>query len=88
MSVKEMTDLLTAQSVSYHRHPKISYDEFKEVQNEHFRHLDRVGGELLKGFREHLWVAQGRLRQRRQLYRNGALFLIGISVLDYVILTM
>ena len=69
-------------------HPKISYAEFKEVQDEHFQHLDRVAAELVKGYRELLWVTQGRERQRRQLYRNCTLFLIGISVVDFAILSM
>ena len=74
--------------LTLHRHPKIAYSEFKEVQQEHFAHLDRIGTEFLKGFREQLWVIQGRHRQRRSLYRNCTLFLIGISIVDYAILAL
>jgi hypothetical protein len=70
------------------RHPKISYSEFKEVQQEHLQHLDNIGSEFIKGFREVLWVKQGRHRQRRQLYRDCTLFLMGVTILDVVILSL
>jgi hypothetical protein len=65
--------------------PKISLPEFREVQQEHFAHLDRVGSEILKSFREDLWVAQGKGRQDRELVRDCLLFLTAVSVIDYLI---
>jgi hypothetical protein len=67
-------------------HPKISLSEFREVQKVHFAHLDRVGAEYLKSFREDLWVAQGKGRQNRELMRDCAAFLAVVSILDYGII--
>lgn len=36
---------------------KISLPEFREVQQVHFTHLDRVGQEIVKSFREDLYFA-------------------------------
>lgn len=66
--------------------PKISLPEFREVQQEHFTHLDRMGTEILKSFREDLWVSQGKGRQNRELMRDSIAFLAVVSVLDYLIL--
>jgi hypothetical protein len=69
-------------------HPKIALPEFREVQQMHFTHLDRVGVEILKSFREDLWVTQGKGRQNRELMRDCALFLAVVSAVDYVILML
>jgi hypothetical protein len=66
--------------------PKISLAEFREVQQEHFKHLDRIGKEILKSFREDLWVQQGKRRQRSELIRDCLVFLSVVSVADYLIL--
>ena len=66
--------------------PKISLAEFREVQHEHFTHLDRVGTEILKSFREDLWIQQGKRRQRSELIRDSLAFLVVVSVADYLIL--
>jgi hypothetical protein len=66
--------------------PKISLPEFREVQQEHFTHLERIGGEILSSFREDLWVFQGKGRQNRELMRDCLAFLTAVSVLDYLIL--
>eukprot|EP00529_Nitzschia_sp_RCC80_P041622 CAMPEP_0113482514 /NCGR_PEP_ID=MMETSP0014_2-20120614/22958_1 /TAXON_ID=2857 /ORGANISM="Nitzschia sp." /LENGTH=475 /DNA_ID=CAMNT_0000376033 /DNA_START=380 /DNA_END=1803 /DNA_ORIENTATION=+ /assembly_acc=CAM_ASM_000159 len=42
--------------------PKISLDEFREVQQVHFQHLDQIGLSMVKSFREDLWVDQGKGR--------------------------
>lgn len=63
--------------------PKISESEFREVQEIHFKHLDRLGTELVTGFREDLWVLQGKGRERKDLIRNGALFLTAVSLVDF-----
>ena len=68
--------------------PKISLPEFREVQQEHFTHLDRVGAEFLKSFREDLWVAQGKGRQNRELMRDCALFLTVVCFADYIIMSL
>lgn len=66
--------------------PKISLAEFREVQQEHFRHLDRIGKEIVYSFREDLWVQQGRERQNRELMRDCLTFLTVVSIADYLIL--
>ena len=68
--------------------PKISLPEFREVQREHFTHLDRVGTELLKSFREDLWVLQGRGRENRELMRDCMLYLGTVCAVDYAILML
>lgn len=69
-------------------HPKISLPEFREVQEIHFTHLDRVGAEYLKSFREDLWVSQGKGRQNRELMRDCGIFLGVVSVIDYIIIAL
>lgn len=66
--------------------PKISLPEFREVQQEHFTHLDRIGKEILKSFREDLWVYQGKGRERSELIRDSLAFLAVVSIADYLIL--
>ncbi|CAJ1969658.1 unnamed protein product [Cylindrotheca closterium] len=66
--------------------PKISLPEFREVQREHFTHLDRIGTEILKSYREDLWVLQGKGRERKELMRDSALFMAVVSLADYLIL--
>lgn len=68
--------------------PKISLDEFRQVQQEHFTHLDRVGTEFLKSFREDLWVAQGKGRQNRELLRDCTLFMTAVCTVDYIIMIL
>jgi hypothetical protein len=69
-------------------HPKISLPEFREVQREHFIHLDRVGGEFVKSFREELWIDQGKRRNRKKLIRNCSLFLAAVCSTDFLIGTL
>jgi hypothetical protein len=68
--------------------PKISEAEFREVQEIHFTHLDRIGTEILKSFREDLWVSQGKRRERKDLARDCLLFLTAVSAIDFVILSL
>ena len=63
--------------------PKISYPEFKEVQVEHFPHLDRIGQELCTSLKEDIWVHQGKGRQNQELKREIAAFLVVVSLIDY-----
>jgi len=65
--------------------PKISLLEFREVQTIHFTQLDTVGEELIKSFREHLHVDQGKGRQRKELYQQGAAFFTAVLIVDMVI---
>lgn len=65
--------------------PKISLPEFREVQKEHFTHLDRVATEYLHSFREDLWILQGNKRQRAELIRDCALFMAVVCGVDYAI---
>ncbi|KAL3943999.1 MAG: hypothetical protein SGBAC_001909 [Bacillariaceae sp.] len=66
--------------------PKISLPEFREVQQEHFAHFDRIGTEILKSYREDVWVLQGKGRERKELLRDSALFMSAVSIADYLIL--
>ena len=68
--------------------PKISLAEFREVQKEHFTHLDRVASEYLKSFREDVLIVQGKGRQRTELYRDCALFMAVVCGVDYVIISL
>mmetsp|Transcript_24200 Transcript_24200/g.52417 ORF Transcript_24200/g.52417 Transcript_24200/m.52417 type:complete len:642 (-) Transcript_24200:30-1955(-) len=65
--------------------PKISLDEFRAVQEEHFPHFDRIGEEIAASFREDLLVAQGKGRQNRELKRDIVVFLGVVSAIDAVI---
>ena len=65
--------------------PKISLEEFRSEQQEHFSHLDRVGEEILSSFREDLLVDQGKGRQNKQERRDMLLFLGAVSAVDAVI---
>ena len=65
--------------------PKISLAEFREVQQEHFTHLDRVGAEFVKSFREDMWIVQGQGRQNRELWRDCAIFMAVVCATDMVI---
>lgn len=62
--------------------PKISLSEFRDVQKEHFTHMDRVAEEMVKSFREDLWVDQGKGRQRAELQRNSFYFMLAICAVD------
>jgi len=66
--------------------PKISYLEFREVQKEHFAHLDRIGQELCTSLKEDLWVHQGKGRQNQELKRETVAFLFVVSLIDYAII--
>ena len=68
--------------------PKISEAEFREVQEIHFRHLDKLGTELVTSFREDLWVLQGKGRERKDLVKNSFLFLGAVSAIDTAILLL
>jgi hypothetical protein len=68
--------------------PKISFSEFLEVQQVHFTHLDRIGAEYLKSFREDLWVAQGKGRQNRELQRDCGIFLAVVCLIDFVVIAL
>ena len=68
--------------------PKISLVEFREVQSIHFTHFGRIGAEILKSYREDLWVMQGKGRQNKELFRDSLLFLAGVSAIDYIILSL
>eukprot|EP00979_Chaetoceros_neogracilis_P006347 scaffold1285_cov231-Chaetoceros_neogracile.AAC.2 len=62
--------------------PKISYKEFREVQREHFPHLDRITQELCTGFKEEVWMQQGKRRQNAEVKREGLAFLAVVSLID------
>lgn len=68
--------------------PKISQTEFREVQEIHFKHMNRLGSEIVLSFREDLWLLQGKYRERKDLARNSFLFLTAVSAIDYVILML
>ena len=62
--------------------PKISYSEFREVQQRHFAHLDKIGEEIVTSFKEDIWLLQGKKRQNKELKRDCFLFLLGVSLID------
>jgi len=62
--------------------PKISYAEFRDVQKEHFPHLDRITQELCTGFKEEVWMHQGKRRQNAEVKREGLAFLAVVSLID------
>lgn len=68
--------------------PKISYAEFREEQAHHFPHLDKIGEEVAFSFKEDIWVLQGNGRQNKELKRDCALFLLGVSLIDFAIIML
>jgi hypothetical protein len=62
--------------------PKISYAEFREVQQRHLPHLDKIGEEIVMSFKEDIWLLQGKKRQNKELRRDCFLFLLGVSLID------
>jgi hypothetical protein len=68
--------------------PKISLAEFRQVQQIHLTHLDRIGWEITKSFREDLWVTQGKGRQNAELRRDCMIFLVVVSLIDYGIMIL
>ncbi|KAL7507376.1 hypothetical protein ACHAXN_004563 [Cyclotella atomus] len=62
--------------------PKISYQEFRDVQKKHFPQLDSIGEEIMMSFKEDLWVLQGKGRQNAELRRDCFLFLAAVSLID------
>lgn len=65
--------------------PKISYDEFRDQQKDHFSHLDRVAEELSVGLKEELYISQGKGRQRSTLKKESAAFLSAVAAIDLAI---
>jgi len=65
--------------------PKISYDEFKIIQEEHFPHLDKASRELCTSLKEDIWVHQGKGRQNLELKREITGFLILVGLIDVAI---
>jgi len=65
--------------------PKISYEEFLSVQEEHFAHLDRAPQELCMSLKEELWVHQGQRRQNKELRKEMMGFLFVVSLIDIVV---
>ena len=69
-------------------YPKIAIQEFREVQRIHFPQLDGIGQEYMKSLREEFWIEQGKGRQNRELQRDCTLFLVGVCILDYIVLSL
>jgi hypothetical protein len=69
-------------------HPKISLDEFREVQKIHLPELDEPALEYLRSYRNDLLVKQGKGRQNRDVMRDCSLFFTGVCVADYVALSL
>lgn len=68
--------------------PKISYPEFRNEQEQHFQHLDKIGEEIVMSFKEDLWVLQGKGRQNKELKRDCFLFLSAVSLVDVGIIML
>lgn len=62
--------------------PKISLSEFLVEQQDHLKHLDRVGQEIMGSFKEDLHVEQGKGRQNQELRREMGIFFSIVAVLD------
>lgn len=69
-------------------HPKISLDEFREVQNIHLPEIDEPALEYLRSYRNDLLVKQGKGRQNRELLRDCSIFFAGVCAVDYVVLSL
>ena len=65
--------------------PKISYAEFRDVQKENFPHLDRIAHELCTGFKEEVWILQGKGRQDAETRKEALAFLGVVSLIDMAI---
>ena len=66
--------------------PKISLPEFREVQQEHFPHLDQISEEMMKSFRDDfLLLEQGKSRQSTELQWNTLYFMGVVCVVDVCI---
>jgi EF hand len=68
--------------------PKIALPEFREVQAEHIKHLDRISAEYLQSFREDLLLDQGKGRQNKEVMRDCFLFMTAVCVIDFIIMTI
>jgi hypothetical protein len=66
-------------------HPKISYQEFRTEQNEFFDHLDRVGEELLKSFRDEILLHQGTGRQNKDARNEVGVFFVILLAADVLL---
>lgn len=62
--------------------PKMSLPEFREVQKEHFAQLDKISEEMIKSFREELWMQQGSARESTELQWNTLYFMGAVCVID------
>jgi hypothetical protein len=69
-------------------YPKIAVQEFREVQRIHFPQLNGIGQEYMKSLREEFWIVQGKRRQNRELQRDCTLFLLGVCIMDYIVLSL
>eukprot|EP00559_Dactyliosolen_fragilissimus_P002484 CAMPEP_0184864462 /NCGR_PEP_ID=MMETSP0580-20130426/15054_1 /TAXON_ID=1118495 /ORGANISM="Dactyliosolen fragilissimus" /LENGTH=639 /DNA_ID=CAMNT_0027363265 /DNA_START=58 /DNA_END=1977 /DNA_ORIENTATION=+ len=65
--------------------PKISLEEFLDVQQKYLPHLEKIGSEICQSFREELLVHQGIGRQNQELKKEIMVFLLVVSVLDVAI---
>lgn len=65
--------------------PKISYAEFRDVQKQNFPHLDRIAHELCTGFKEEVWILQGKGRQDAETRKEALAFLGVVSLIDMAI---
>jgi len=62
--------------------PKISYEEFIDVQKSQFEFLDKIGEGYMKSLREEMWVKQGLRRQNKELVWQCAGFFVVVSLID------
>lgn len=76
---------LTARKRFVELDPKISYAEFRDVQKENFAHLDRIAHELCTGFKEEVWILQGKGRQDAETRKEALAFLAVVSLIDMAI---
>ena len=76
---------LTARKRYVELDPKIAYDEFRDVQKDNFPHLDRIAQELCIGFKEEVWILQGKGRQDAETRKEALAFLGVVSLIDMAI---
>ena len=65
--------------------PKISYNEFRLLQQEMFEMLDEIGTSYMKSYREDILIVQGTGRQNRQTYKEAAAFFAIVTAVDLLI---
>ena len=65
--------------------PKITFEEFRDIQTDVFKFLDGFGEGVGESFKEELLMNQGTGRQNRELWWQCVGFFTACSALDYIV---